>query len=65
MVKRMKILSLGLIIVGSLVLASCGGANQEPTPDVASIQTQAVMQAMAQLTVDAAMNPSATPVPRR
>ncbi len=59
----MKSVSLGIIIAGMLLLSSCGGASQEPTPDVAAIQTEAVMQAMAQLTVDAALNPSATPVP--
>ena len=63
MVKSMKSVSLGIIIAGMLLLTSCGSASQEPTPDVAAIQTEAVMQAMAQLTVDAALNPSATPVP--
>ncbi len=63
MYKKMKIVSLGMIIIGTLLITSCGGASQEPTPDIGAIQTEAVMQAMAQLTVDAAMNPSATPVP--
>lgn len=59
----MKIVSLGMILIGALLMPSCGAASQEPTPDVAAVQTEAVMQAMAQLTVDAAMHPSATPVP--
>ncbi len=63
MVKRIRTVSLGIILAGMLLLTSCGGAGQASTPDVASIQTEAVMQAMAQLTVDAALNPSATPVP--
>ena len=60
--KNMKIVSMGLILIGVLAV-SCSGAGQEPTPDVAAIQTEAVMQAMAQLTVDAALNPTDTPVP--
>ncbi len=62
MLKSKKTVSLGIIIAGMLLFSACG-AGQEPTPDVAAIQTEAVMQAMAQLTVDAALNPSATPVP--
>jgi len=60
--KSMKIVSMGLILIGTLAV-SCSGASQEPTPDVAAVQTEAVMQAMAQLTVDAALNPTDTPVP--
>lgn len=60
-----------LTLVGvAALLSGCGvGAPQEtPTPDpaviaatVAVIQTQAVETAVAQITVDAALNPSATP----
>jgi hypothetical protein len=60
--KNMKIVSMGLILIGTLAV-SCSSAGQEPTPDVAAVQTEAVMQAMAQLTVDAALNPTDTPVP--
>jgi hypothetical protein len=54
----------GLLVLLSVLLAACGmAADQEPTPDVVAIKTQAVETAMAEMTVQAALNPSATPLP--
>jgi len=54
----------GLFMLLSVLLAGCGmAADQEPTPDAVAIKTQAVETAMAEMTVQAALNPSATPVP--
>ncbi len=64
MTKKMKKMCMGWLLAGMLLLAACApAAAQEPTPDVAAIQTQAVLKAMAQLTEEALLNPSATPVP--
>jgi hypothetical protein len=62
-IKARKI-SLGIVLAGMLLATSCAGAaSQEPTPDVAAVKTEAAMEVLAQLTVDAVMNPTATPVP--
>jgi len=54
----------GLLVLASILLSACGlAAKQEPTPDAVTIKTQAVETAMAQITVQAALNPSATPLP--
>lgn len=64
MLDKMKKICLGTILIGMLLITSCkGGASKEPTPDVAAIQTEAVLEAMAQLTVDAVLSPTDTPVP--
>lgn len=64
MVRKKRKIALGIILIGMLLVASCGPAESgEPTPDAAAIKTEAAMEVLAQLTVDAVMNPSATPVP--
>jgi hypothetical protein len=50
---------LGIIVLFTLLLASCGAANTAPTPDIAVV----VVTIQAQLTQDALNNPSATPLP--
>jgi hypothetical protein len=55
-------MSLALIL--ALLLAACAPkAASEPTPDIEAIRTQAVQTAQAEMTVQAALNPSATPIP--
>lgn len=64
MVSKNRKIALGIILAGMLLAASCGtGESKEPTPDVAAVKTEAAMEVLAQLTVDAVMNPSATPIP--
>ena len=64
MIIKSRKVFLGVVLVGVLFATSCGaGASQEPTPDVAAIKTEAAMEVMAQLTVDAVLNPTATEVP--
>ncbi len=63
MLKKINKISWALVLV-SVLLAACGlGAEQEPTPDVVAIRTQAVGTAMAEMTLQAALNPTATPAP--
>lgn len=55
---------LALVMVAVILVTACaGGEPQEPTLDADAIKTQAVQTAMAEMTVQAALNPSATPVP--
>jgi len=64
MKNSMKLMRFGWLLAGALLLSACGlAAAKEPTPDIAAVQTEAVQQAMAQLTTEAELNPSATPVP--
>jgi hypothetical protein len=59
-------ISIGIrIAMFAMVLSSAcqAGEPQEPTLDADTIKTQAVQTAMAEMTVQAALNPSATPVP--
>ncbi len=64
MVRKKRMIGLAIILAGMLLVVSCEPAeSKEPTPDVAAIKTEAAMEVLAQLTVDAVMNPSATPVP--
>jgi len=61
---KIRKISLGIVLAGILLATSCAGAaSQEPTPDVAAVKTEAAMEVLAQLTVDAVLNPTATPVP--
>jgi len=56
----------GLVLALAAVMmatACAAGEPQEPTLDAEAIKTQAVQTAMAEMTVQAALNPSATPVP--
>jgi PBP1b-binding outer membrane lipoprotein LpoB len=50
------ILAFGLILVG----CSSNAAQTQPTQDVSVIQTQAVQTAVAQITIDAALNVTPT-----
>lgn len=53
-----------ILLVAALLLSACkAAAPTEPTPDAEAIRTQAVQTAVAQLTVQAALNPTATEVP--
>lgn len=63
---HMKIRKAGLWLMLAVVmlLSACNlGAAAEPTPDEEAIRTQAVQTAIAQMTVQAALNPTATEVP--
>ena len=61
--KKFAKMGWGLIVI-SVLLAACGAtAEQEPTPDVVTLRTQAVETAMAEMTIQAALNPTATSVP--
>jgi hypothetical protein len=64
MQKKTIIAGISLLLLSSVILAGCGaGSEQVPTPDIGAIKTEAVQTAVAQLTVDAAMHPSATSIP--
>lgn len=63
MLNKAKYFYFVIYLIVLLFAASCGGAIKEPTPDISAVQTKAVMQALAQLTVDAALNPTDTPIP--
>ena len=63
MFEKAKIINFGMYLVMLLLVTSCRGTNKEPTPDISAVQTEAVMQVLAQLTVDAALNPTDTPIP--
>jgi len=57
-------LIIGAALIAVLLVSACGtGEPQEPTPDVNAVKTQAVQTAMAELTVQAALSPSETPIP--
>ena len=63
-----KILSKSILLMAILFLVACNtpaapAQPQPPTQDSKVIRTEAVQTAMAQLTVQAAANPSSTPVP--
>lgn len=61
---KIKTARLGLVLIAVLLLSACGPkAAAEPTPDVVLIRTQAVQTAVAEMTVQAALNPTATSVP--
>ena len=58
---KIKTASLGLVLIAVLLLSACAPkAVAEPTPDVVLIRTQAVQTAVAEMTVQAALNPTAT-----
>lgn len=62
--KQIKAAGLGLVLILVLLLSACGPkAAAEPTPDVEAIRTQAIQTAVAEMTVQAALNPTATPIP--
>jgi len=64
MQKNLKELTIGAALVAILLVSACGtGEPQEPTPDINAIKTEAVQTAMAELTVQAALSPSETPLP--
>ncbi|MBM3136586.1 MAG: hypothetical protein FJZ98_00175 [Chloroflexi bacterium] len=55
---------LWLTLAAVMLLSACGiGEAGEPTPDEEAIRTQAVQTAVAQMTVQAALNPTSTEVP--
>ena len=55
---------LWLMLAAVMLLSSCNlAAAGEPTPDEEAIRTQAVQTAVAQMTVQAALNPTATELP--
>ncbi len=57
-------LGLGFALIAVILATACAaGEPQEPTLDADTIKTQAVQTAMAEMTVQAALNPTATPVP--
>lgn len=61
---KIKTASLGLALIAVLLLSACAPkAATEPTPDMLLIRTQAVQTAVAEMTVQAALNPTATSVP--
>lgn len=64
MQKQKRAAGFGLIFTAVLLLTACGPkAAAEPTPDVEAIRTQAVQTAQAEMTVQAALNPTATQIP--
>ncbi len=64
MKKDLKKLTIGAALIAVLLVSACGtGEPQEPTPNINAIKTQAVQTAMAELTVQAALSPSKTPLP--
>jgi hypothetical protein len=61
---KMKRTELWLVLAAVLLLSACNvGAAGEPTPDEQAVRTQAVQTAVAQMTVQAALNPTATEIP--
>jgi len=61
---NIKRTGLWLTLAAVVLLSACGvGAAGEPTPDEEAIRTQAVQTAVAQMTVQAALNPTATEPP--
>ncbi len=61
---KIKTASLGLMLIAVLLLSACAPkAAAEPTPDMVLIRTQAVQTAVAEMTVQAALNPTVTSVP--
>ena len=64
MQKNMKKILLVAALVSVLLISACGtGEPQEPTPDINAIKTEAVQTAMVEMTVQAALSPSETPLP--
>ena len=64
MKKNTKKLIFGAALIAVLLVSACGeGEPQEPTPDINAIRTQAVQTAMAEMTVQAVLSPSDTPLP--
>ncbi len=64
MKKNLKKITIGAALIALLLFSACGtGEPQEPTPDVNAIKTQAVQTAMAEMTIQAALSPSETPLP--
>ena len=61
---RNRKIGLWIVLTAVTLLSACkAGAVVEPTPDADAIRTQAVQTAVAELTVQAALNPTATEVP--
>ncbi len=64
MQKNLKKLIIGAALIAVLLVSACGtGEPQEPTPDIKAIKTEAVQTAMVEMTVQAALSPSETPLP--
>jgi hypothetical protein len=64
MYKKIKTAGMGLMLIAVLFLSACGPtAPAEPTPDIEAIRTQAIQTAAAEMTVQAALNPTATLIP--
>ncbi|MCD6576939.1 MAG: hypothetical protein J7K66_02870 [Anaerolineaceae bacterium] len=64
MEKILKKLIIGTAFIAMLLVSACGtGEVQEPAPDIGAIKTEAVQTAMAEMTVQAALSPSETPLP--
>ena len=64
MQKNLKKIVLVAALVAILLVSACGtGEPQEPTPDINVIRTEAVQTAMVEMTVQAALSPSETPLP--
>jgi len=62
--EKIKTASMGFVLIAVLLLSACGPkAAAEPTPDLVAIRTQAVQTAVAEMTVQAALNPTNTPIP--
>lgn len=61
---KIKTASLGLVLIAVLLLSACAPKLAAvPTPDIVLIRTQAVQTAVAEMTVQAALNPTATSIP--
>lgn len=61
MSKKLTLLTLTLLSIGTLLLAACGSsANKTPTPDANLVITQAAQTVAVQLTLNAALTPSPT-----
>jgi len=59
-----KWIGLGIVVAMWLALAGCkAAAPVEPTIDLNVIKTEAVLTAIAQMTAEAALNPTATSIP--
>ncbi len=64
---KLRLMTIGqsMVMIGALLLTSCGGGEPEPTPTLSpdEIQTQAIATFSAALTGTARAAPSDTPVP--
>ena len=62
--EKIKTAGMAFVLIAVLLLSACAPKEAaEPTPDIEMIRTQAVKTAIAEMTVQAALNPTNTPIP--